>query len=83
MWGRLQLQVIQLGRVRFIPPHVGQTFQVLQALYAIPVHPHACGADVVVIGALKRAIRFIPTHVGQMSIFLSTGTMLGGSSPRM
>ncbi len=43
MWGTLLLDLADLGRERFIPTHVGNTWWTARRRSSGPVHPHACG----------------------------------------
>src|SRR5690606_6743232 len=43
MWGTHQTAVAWMGRVRFIPTHVGNTIAKRLHPICMTVHPHACG----------------------------------------
>ena len=47
MWGTPRRTAERLGRLRFIPTHVGNTRRQFEAPRTPPVHPHACGEHVV------------------------------------
>ena len=69
---------------RFIPTHVGQTLSRMVMSGSLdPVHPHACGADLMLSRSYKSSYRFIPTHVGQTLQAATPAQYGAGSSPRM
>ena len=53
-----------ITQVRFIPTGVGQTPPILVAFFALLVHPHWRGADVLDKRSKRDLVGFIPTGVG-------------------
>ena len=47
MWGTLPAAQERVPRPRFIPTHVGNTFQIHAPILSSAVHPHACGEHLV------------------------------------
>ena len=63
MWGKLTFtEDIQIGN-RFIPTHVGETFNVLHFRIPPAVHPHACGGNIRPAECPDDSGRFIPTRM--------------------
>ena len=64
-WGRAHRPRHRDRDTRFIPTHVGQRdYQPARRCHRA-VHPHARGAELLLVLLPLPVLRFIPTHVGQ------------------
>ena len=66
MRGRLIVQVIQSGLVRFIPANAGQTLLLFNMILRISIHPRQCGADLINTATLSKGGDSSPPMRGRL-----------------
>ena len=82
MWGTRHPDTRNVDKIRFIPTHVGNTHCLISILFAVSVHPHACGEHA--WGDIVSGLSSVHPHAcGEHRRGRIVVGVESGSSPRM